>query len=73
MEGGQGDEGKIHFARGYPIALEEGRLLLSLFQAQVSLAQNDPPLTLVHLNAKQQKEKAWRDLILQFRLHVLNS
>lgn len=59
MEGGQGNEGKIHFARGYPVALDEGNLLLSLFQTQVYLAQNDPPLTLFYLNAKQQKKKDW--------------
>lgn len=55
--GGVGDEGKVHFVRGYPIALDGGSLVLSLLQAQVFFTSNDPPLTLVHLNAKLQKEK----------------
>lgn len=53
----EGNEGKIYFREGYPIALDGGSLLLLLLQTQVSLAWNDPPLTLVHLNAKQQEEK----------------
>lgn len=49
---------KYIFTRGYPIALDEGILLLSFLQAYVSLALNDPPLTLVHLNAKPKKGEA---------------
>lgn len=35
---GAGDVGKIHFARGYPFALNGGSLFLSLSQAQVFFA-----------------------------------
>ena len=37
-ESGAGDEGKIHFARGYPFALDGGSLFLLLSQAQVTFA-----------------------------------
>ena len=38
VSGGTGDVGRIHFARGYPFALNGGSLFLSFSQAQVIFA-----------------------------------